>query len=162
MSFENSMIIASALQVPFSFDLWALSWEKMLVENGEAICSVCETIAFYVYDISSGPFFLWSLTWEKLLVENGEAISSFGEAIAFYDYNVSSGPFFLWFLTWEKLLVEMVRLFAILVRLLHSMIIASALVPFESFFWELEVRKVMGGKWWGYLLFWWGYCILWL
>ena len=36
MSFENSMIIASALQVPFSFDLWALSWEKLLVENGEA------------------------------------------------------------------------------------------------------------------------------
>ena len=76
MSFENSMIIASALQEPFTFDLWALSWEKLLVENGEAI-------AFYDYSVSSGPFFLWSLSWEKLLVENGEAICSFGEAIAF-------------------------------------------------------------------------------
>ena len=42
---------------------------------------------------------------------------------------------------------KMVRLFAFLVRLLHFMIIASALVPFESFFRELELRKVMGGKW---------------
>ena len=62
------------------------------MENGEAI-------AFYDYNVSSGPFFLWSLTWEKLLVENGEAICSFGEAIAFYDYNISSNPFLFWFLT---------------------------------------------------------------
>ena len=62
MSFENSMIIASALQVPFSFDLWALSWEKLLVENGEAICSFGEAIAFYDYSVSSGPFSSWLLT----------------------------------------------------------------------------------------------------
>ena len=65
-----------------------MSWEKLLVANVEAICSVCEAIAFYDYNVSSGPFFfdLWVEESCWLLVENGEAI-------AFYDYNVSSGPF---------------------------------------------------------------------
>ena len=39
------------------FFLWSLTWEKLLVENGEAICSFGEAIAFYDYNVSSGPFF---------------------------------------------------------------------------------------------------------
>ena len=56
----HSMIIMSAM-VPFSS--WSLSWEKLLVENGEAICSFGEAIAFYDYNISSNPFLFWFLTF---------------------------------------------------------------------------------------------------
>ena len=84
----------------------------------------------------------------------GKAICYFGEAIAYLHYNVSSGPSFISsapFLSKLRLVKscwwKMVRLLAVLVRLLHICIITSALVLFESFFCDLEVRKVRGGKW---------------
>ena len=70
-------------------------------------------------------------------MENGEAICCFGEAIVYLHDSVSSGPSFFSSAPFilELRLVKsywwkMVRLFAIMVRLLYFCIIASALVPF--------------------------------
>ena len=69
---------------------------------------------------------------KPLQVSMTRAICSVCEAIAFYDYNVSTALVPFCFDLWleESCWWKMVRLFALLVRLLHSMNLMSALVLF--------------------------------